>query len=199
VILRPIVFTIGFGLGAIAQAAAQLASPTPQAQIPPAAGSPAASPLESATPVPMPTLTPPESPSPTPSPPATVVPTPVQTPAVTPAPQNPYKYVVDPTPDPSALPGSPQIMRIEINDRTIHVGGQFACRITTTPNVATLVLSVEGHNIQIPKAQDGLFAGIQAIPGFIPPWFLKTYQVTFTASAPDGKKAATTIPIALAY
>ena len=203
VILRPVVFTIGFAFGAIAQAAAQLASPTPQAQIPPVKSSPSASPLESATPVPMPTSTPLETPSssplPTPSPVATPIASPPPTPAPTPTPTNPYKYVVDPTPDPSAVPGAPQIIRIEINDRTVHVGGQFACRITTTPNVSNLVLSVEGHNIQIPKAQDGLFAGIQNIPGFIPPWFLKTYQVTFNASTQDGKKAVTTIPITLAY
>ncbi len=90
-------------------------------------------------------------------------------------------------------------MRIEINDSTVHVGGIFACRITTTPNVSSVVLSVEGRNIEIPKAEDGLFAGIQKIPGFIPPWFLKTYQVTFNALTPDGQKTATTIPITLAY
>lgn len=107
--------------------------------------------------------------------------------------------MVDPPLDPNALPGTPLILRIEINDKTIHVGGQFACRITTTPNVSSLVISVEGHQIEIPKAQDGLFAGIQTIPSFIPPWFLKTYQVTFNALTEDGRKTSATIPITLAY
>jgi hypothetical protein len=161
----------------------------------------------------MPSATPSESPSPTPTPLPTVTPppaptplftytplfTPLPSPTPTATPVNPYKYVVEPTPDPSASPGAPQIIRIEIIDKTIHVGGQFACRITTTPNVSTVVMSAEGRNIQIPKAQDGLFAGIQQIPGFIPPWFLKTYQVTFTAQTPDGQKAAASLPLTLAY
>ena len=182
VIFRLILFTIGFALGAAAQAVAQLATPQPNPQ--PAASASAeatASPVEAATPTPAPTL----SPAPTPAPTAT--------------PQNPYKYVVDPTPNPLAAPDAPQIIRIEINDKVVHVGGQFACRITTSPNVSNVVISVEGHDINIPKAQDGLFAGIQGIPGFIPPWFLKTYQVTFNALTQDGKKASTTIPITLAY
>lgn len=185
-IFRLIVFTIGFALGAAAQAVAQLATPAPAPQPEPSAvASPTETPTATPTPTPAPTASPVFSPTATPTPSAT--------------PENPYKYVVDPTPDPNAAPGMPQILRIEINDRVVHVGGQFACRITTSANVANVVLSVEGYDINIPKAQDGLFAGIQAIPGFIPPWFLKTYQVTFNALTADGKKTATTIPVRLAY
>jgi hypothetical protein len=174
VIVRLIVFTIGFALGAAAQAVAQMSTPAPEPQ-PDVSASAAPTATPSATP----------SASPTPAPTAT--------------PENPYKYVVEPTPDPNASAGAPQIVRIEIIDKTVHIGGQFACRITTSLNVANLVISVEGHDISIPKAQDGLFAGIQAIPSFIPPWFLKTYQVTFNAVTSDGKKASMTIPITLAY
>jgi len=184
VIFRLIVFTIGFTLGAVAQAVAQLSTPAPEPQ-PPVSASASAEPAASATPTETPSATPAPAASPSPSPTAT--------------PQNPYKYIVEPTPDPNATAGAPQIVRIEIIDKTIHIGGQFACRITTSPNVANLVLSVEGHDISIPKAQDGVFAGIQTIPSFIPPWFLKTYQVTFNALTADGKKASMTIPITLAY
>jgi len=203
VIFRTIVFTIGFALGAAAQAIAQLATPTAAPQPPPATLSP--SPAPSASETASPSATPTQTPGPTGAP--SVTPTPTVTPSVTPTatptatatPGAQFKYVVDPTPDPSSAPGGPQILRIEINDRTVHVGGQFACRITTTPNVATVVLSVEGHQIGIPKAQDGVFAGQQGIPGFIPPWFLKTYQVTFNALTADGKKTSTTVPVTLAY
>lgn len=206
-IFRTIVFTIGFALGAAAQAIAQLATPTAAPQPPPATLSPSPAPTASETA--SPSATPTQTPGPTGAP--TVTPTPTVTPSVTPSvtptatptatatPGAQFKYVVDPTPDPSSAPGGPQILRIEINDRTVHVGGQFACRITTTPNVATVVLSVEGHQIGIPKAQDGVFAGQQGIPGFIPPWFLKTYQVTFNALTADGKKTSTTVPVTLAY
>lgn len=183
-IFRLIVFTIGFALGAAAQAVAQLSTPAPEPQ-------PEVSATASAEATATPTVAPTETPSATPAP--AVSPSPTATP------QNPYKYIVEPTPDPNATAGAPQIVRIEIIDKTIHIGGQFACRITTSPNVANLVLSVEGHDIAIPKAQDGVFAGIQTIPSFIPPWFLKTYQVTFNALTADGKKASTTIPITLAY
>jgi len=188
VIFRLIVFTIGLALGAAAQAVAQLETPAPAPQPEVSASvAPIATPSPTETPTPAPTL----SPAPTASPSAT--PTPTATP------ENPYKYIVEPTPDPNASPGAPQILRIEIIDKTVHIGGQFACRITTSPNVANLVLSVEGHDVSIPKAQDGVFAGIQTIPSFIPPWFLKTYQVTFNALTADGKKASMTIPITLAY
>jgi len=190
VIFRLIIFTIGFALGAAAQAVAQLSTPAPEPQPEiSATAAPTATVTATPTPLPAPTEVPLASPSPSPS----ASPVPTATPA------NPYKYVVEPTPDPNASPGAPQIVRIEIIDKTVHVGGQFACRITTSPNVANLILSVEGHDISIPKAQDGVFAGIQTIPSFIPPWFLKTYQVTFNAVTADGKKASTTIPITLAY
>lgn len=160
---------------------------------------PSATPAVTETPAAVPTPT--ETPAPTVAPTAapTVTPTPTPLPSPTATPVNPYKYVVDPPLDPNAAPGSPQISRIEINDKVVHVGGQIAIRVTTTPNVSTVYIEVEGRTINIPKAQDGLFAGIQQIPGFIPPWFLKTYQVTFNAVTPDGKRTSATIPIALAY
>jgi hypothetical protein len=206
VIVRPAVFTLGLALGAAAQALAQLATPSP-APLPPATSAPSetpsALPSESPSPVATPTSLPTITPSPTPTPLFTITPlfSPTPTPTPTPAatPYNPYKYVVEPTPDPNASPGAPQIVRIEINDKIVHVGQQFACRITTTPNVSSVILTVEGRDIQIPKAQDGLFAGIQKIPAYIPPWFLKTYQVTFNALTPDGQKTSTTLPVTLAY
>ena len=186
VIFRLVAFTIGFALGAVAQAVAQLATPEPLPQ--PAASASAA-----------PSETPAAVATPTPQPTASPSATPTATPAPTPTPQSPYKYVVDPPANPGADPAAPQIIRIELNDKVVHVGGQFACRITTSTNVTNVVISVEGHDINIPKAQDGLFAGIQGIPGFIPPWFLKTYQVTFNALTSDGKKTSMTIPLTLAY
>jgi hypothetical protein len=174
VILRPVIFTLGFALGAAAQAVAQLATPAPTPQIPPASAAPEASPS-------------PAVPTPTPAPtgvPATATP-------------SPYKYVVNATPNPNASPGAPQILRIEVNDQTIHPGGPVAIRVTTTPDVKTMIATAEGHDITIPKAQDGLFAGMTTLPSFIPFWMLKTYQVTFTGISGDGRRAAMTIPVTL--
>jgi hypothetical protein len=211
VIFRSTIFTIGFALGAAAQAVAQLATPSAAPQPAPATAVPTPTAAVSQSPLPSPTpaatVAPTVSPSGAPSATSSVTPSaapaasPTATATATPtaSPGMQFKYVVDPTPDPSAAPGGPQILKIEINDRTVHVGGLFACRITTTPNVATLVLSVDGHQIGIPKAQDGVFAGQQNIPGFIPPWFLKTYQVTFNALTADGQKSSTTVPVTLSY
>ncbi|MBV8601228.1 MAG: hypothetical protein JO359_06660 [Candidatus Eremiobacteraeota bacterium] len=172
---RLIVFTLALALAAATQALAQLETPAPTPQSVPS-GTPQA--------VPGPTQTP-----------GPTVPTPVPTATPTPS---PYKYVVDPTPNPSAEPGAPQILKIELNDQTLHPGGTVAIRVTTTVNVKSVVASAEGHDITIQKAQDGLFAGLTTLPWFIPPWMLKTYQVTFTATAPDGRRVAITIPISLA-
>lgn len=193
VILRPAVFTLGLALGAAAQALAQLSTPSPAPQVPPPSGTPSATPTASESPTPAPSPTPLFTYTPLFSP------TPSPTPAPTATPVNPYKYVVEPKPDPNASPGAPQILRVEINDKVVHVGGQFACRITTTPNVSSLILEVMGRQIEIPKAQDGLFAGIQAIPSFIPPWYIKTYDLTFNALTPNGQRASTTLPVTLAY
>ena len=176
-IFRLVVFTLGFAFGAAAQAVAQLATPAPTPQVGPVS---TASPAATSTPTP------------------SATPTLTATPSATPTPQSPYKYVVDPPPDPNASPGVPQILKIELNDQTLHVGGPVAVRVTTTANVKTIVATADGHDIAIPKAQDGLFAGLTTLPWFIPPWMLKTYQVTFTATSTDGRRAAATIPIVLA-
>ncbi|MBV8151541.1 MAG: hypothetical protein JOY59_08290 [Candidatus Eremiobacteraeota bacterium] len=179
-ILRAVIFTIGFAFGAAAQAVAQLATPAPAPQPPgePTAV-PSAAPTPSATPAPTPTTLP-------------------ASPAPSPTPFNPYKYVVEPSPNPNAAAGAPQIFRIEFNDSVLHPGGQVAVRVTTTTNVSRVTGSTEGYRMEIQKAQDGVFAGLSTIPGFIPSWYLRTYQVTFTAETPDGKKASFTIPVTLA-
>lgn len=169
-------FTVGLALGAAAQACAQLATPAP---------SPLPAPVTSASPVPA----------------STATATPVQTPPIPPpsaTPLSPYRYVLEPTPIPSAAPDVPQIIRVELNDQTLHAGGPLAVRITTSPNVKRVVASTEGQNLEIVKAQDGIFAGVTTLPGFIPPWFFKTYQVTITAST-DNKRATYTFPLTIAH
>lgn len=187
---RLVAFTLGIMLGATAQAFGQLPTPAPAPQPPPEQTETAA-PTPAQSPIPQPTAIPP-----TPFPP-TATPLPSASPAATPTPPSPYKYVVEPTPDPGLSPGVPQIVRIEVNDQTIHPGGQFAVRVTTSPNATRVFATAEGHDIEIPRAQAGLFAGLTTIPGWIPPFFFRTYQVTFTALTQDGKRSTYTIPIAL--
>lgn len=174
-ILRALIFTVGLALSLAVQAYAQLVTPTP---------SPLPSPTASSSPVPTAT--------------ATATATPVETPSPAATPPSPYKYILEPVPSPSVAPDVPQIIRIELNDQTLHAGGQLAVRITTSPNVKRVVASTEGQNLEIVKAQDGVFAGMATLPGFIPPWFFKTYQVTVTAST-DSKRATYTFPLTIAH
>src|SRR5271166_4888477 len=153
VIFRSLVFAAGFTLGAVAQALAQAATPAP---------APLPAPTVSISPAPTPAAT--LTPVPTP-------PTPPPTPTPTATPESPYKYIVEPTPSPSAAPDAPQIVRVELSDQTLHVGGPVAIRITTSVNVQRVWASTQGQNIDIIKAQDGIFAGMTTLPGFVPPWF----------------------------
>lgn len=148
-------------------------------------------PAPSATPLPGPSALP----SPTPLPSATPLPSPTPAPSATPP--SPYLYIVEPPPEPAAAPDGPKIVRIELNDRTLRPGGLLAVRVTTTPNVNRIVASTSGYSIDIVKAADGLFAGMTNLPSGVPLWFLRTYQVTFTAFAQDGRRATATIPVTL--
>jgi hypothetical protein len=156
------------------------ASPEPQ---------PAPSPATTAPPVVAPTpgaTTTPVPPTPTPSASASPLPTP------TPA---PFNYVVAPTPGPS---GAPQIIEIAINERVLHAGGMLLVKITTSPDVTTVVARTLGHQLAIPQGSAGYFAGQEQLPGNIPFFMLnRTYQVEFVASTADGRRASYSLPLRL--
>ena len=155
-------------------------APSPQpnpAPAAPAAATAAPSPVSTTTPVP-----------PTPEPANTPTPGPSPTP-------NLFGYIVEPSPGPA---GAPRIVQVALNDRTLHKGGMLLVRVTTSPDVTTLVARTMGQQIGIPQGAPGYFAGQQQLPSGIPFWLLnRTYEVEFIASTADGRTATFSLPIRL--
>jgi hypothetical protein len=135
------------------------------------------------------------APSPQPLPtPSTAAPAPTTAP--TPAP-SPFAYVIDPSPMPS---GSPQIVEVSINDRTLHAGGMLLVKVTTSLDVTVLFARTMGHQIGIPLISPGIFAGQTQLPLAIPSMFLnRTYSVDFVGTTADGRTAIVTLPIRLEH
>ena len=163
--------------------------------------SPAPSPLPSgAPPSPPPLSSPAASPAPTPSGGPTPTPTPTPAPpgpVASPAP-NPYAFVV--APPPPAAASSPRILEIALNDRILHEGKMLLVRVTTSPDVSTVVARTLGHEIAVPLSTPGLFAGQQQVPTGIPFFLLnRDFQVEFVATTTDGRVASYTIPIRLTH
>jgi hypothetical protein len=136
-----------------------------------------------------------QPPTPAPVPTSTTTPTPP-----TPAPQasatpNLFNYVVEPSPGPS---GTPRFVQIALNEKTLHRGGMLLVRITTSPDVTTVVARTMGHEIAIPQGAPGYFAGQEQLPSSIPFFLLnRTYQVDFVASTADGRSATYSLPVRL--
>jgi hypothetical protein len=172
---------IMFALYAVPLAIALLApapSPVPQPSPGPAApvASPAPAPIATTTPVP---------PSPAPASPS---PQPSGSP-------NPFSYVVAPSPGPS---GAPRILEIALNDRVLHKGGPLIVRVTTSPDVTSVVARTMGRELGIPQGGPGYFSGQDQLPTSIPFFLLnRTYQIEFVASTADGRSTAYTLPVRL--
>ncbi len=155
-------------------------------------------PLETTAPVP--SAGPQTTPAPpvgTPAPGPTAAPTPAPpTPTPVPSPTpNLFGYVVSP---PAPGTAGPRIVEIALNDRTLHQGGQLLVRITTSPDVTSVVARTMGREIGIPQSSPGVFSGLQNLPTGIPFFLLnRSYQVSFVASTADGRSATYTLPIRL--
>jgi hypothetical protein len=151
-----------------------------------------AAPVPSPMPLPGPAA---QTPTPAPTPASTttpVPPTPTPQPSATP---NLFNYVVAPTPGPS---GAPQIVEIALNDRVLHQGGMLLVKVTTSPDVATVVARTMGREIIVPQGAPGYFAGQEQLPGGIPFFLLnRTYQIEFVATTADRRATTFTMPVRL--
>jgi hypothetical protein len=95
---------------------------------------------------------------------------------------------------------SPRILEIALNDRILHEGKLLLVRVTTSPDVSTVVARTLGHEITVPLSTPGLFAGQQQVPTGIPFFLLnRDFQVEFVATTTDGRVTSYTIPIRLAH
>ncbi|MDB5043133.1 MAG: hypothetical protein JWN27_3859 [Candidatus Eremiobacteraeota bacterium] len=137
------------------------------------------------------------SPSSYPSPAETTTPNPTPSPAASGLPSpNPYLYVVTPTAPPNGV--TTRIIEVAMNDRVLHSGGLMLVRVTTSPDVTTVVARTMGHEIAVPLYSPGVFAGQQQMPSGIPFFLLnRTFQVDFVATTADGHTAVTSLPLRL--
>ena len=109
-----------------------------------------ASPVPS-TASPNPAVTAAPSPSPTPAPPVTPAPAPTATPIA-------FTYVVDP-PLPTTGPG---IREVALTQQTLHPGGPWAMRVTTTSDITTVNVEAYGAHFGLFPVGDigsGVFVG----------------------------------------
>jgi hypothetical protein len=152
---------------------------------------------------PQPLQAPPTPPAPasspasaSPSPAETTTPVPATpTPAASASP-NPYLYVVTPTAPPNGV--TTRIIEVALNDKVLHSGGMMLVRVTTSPDVTTVVARTMGHEIAVPLYSPGVFAGQQQMPSGIPFFLLnRTFQVDFVATTADGHTAVTSLPLRL--
>ncbi len=136
-----------------------------------------------------------QAPSPAPAPTAGTTPAPPTNPGLPPPSPSPFGYVVVPSPGPT---GQPQFLEIAANDKVLHPGQLALLRVTTTPDVTSVVANALGSDLALPQAGPGVFGGQEQIPGWIPFWYLgRSYTVTFTARTSDGRVATTSLPIRL--
>jgi hypothetical protein len=142
--------------------------------------------LGSATPTPAPTPTPGLIPTFAPSVTATATPI--------------YNFVYRPTRAPDApypLPGTPQILEIDVNDQTIAAPGPLHVRVLTSDSVVSVVGEAYGYEVEIPRRGAGVFAFDGVIPEIPDAVKGKKFYVDCVATDKDGRTATITLPFML--
>lgn len=132
-------------------------------------------------------------PSPSAAPSATSAPSPAPTPS--------YGFVYKATPSPESTPfpgpGAPTISEIDLSDSTLVTPGNIRVRVLTNEAVVSVAAETFGSSIPIAKIADGTFT----LEGYVPavPSALKNrvYDVTFTATAANGRTARVILPLML--
>jgi hypothetical protein len=155
--------------------------PSPQPTPAPAVAAP--------SPLPLP------APSSPPSPAASLAPEPVA--STTP---QPYAYIV--TPPPAAVPlapDAPQILEVDVNDKTLHPGGPVNVRVRTTANIVAVEARAFGRFVPIPPAGPQTYALQYVLPCCLPFWLTgRNYDVTIAAGTADGRQTTLVVPLILA-
>ena len=133
-----------------------------------------------------------------PSPAATASPTPTPTASPTPtATPIAFNYVVDPP----VPPTGPGIREIAVTEQTLHAGGPWAMRVTTTSDVT--VVSVELYSLHfnlfpVGNPGSGVFAAMGTVPQPPAQYLDRTYTVTVVGTTGDGRRASANVSVRLA-
>jgi hypothetical protein len=151
----------------------------------------------------------PAPPGPGATPAATSAPTPQSTPALLPTfppsltatPPPVYNYVYRPgagaAPTPFPIPGTPEIIEVDVTDQTLAAPGPLHARVITNESVVSVVAQAYGYELEIPRSGPGVFT-IDGIIPFVPDVAKgKRFQVDVVAMTKDGRTATVTLSFML--
>ncbi len=134
------------------------------------------------------------TPAPSPVPTGTV---PAAAPSATPA----YGFVYKPTPSPDVTPfpgpNPPTITEIDLSDSTLVTPGNIRVRVLTSDAVVSVAAETFGSSLPIAKVSNGTFALEGYVPAIPSAYKNRVYDVTFTATAADGRSARVVLPLVL--
>ncbi len=86
-----------------------------------------------------------------------------------------------------ALPHQrPIIYNVTVSPTNVHPGELVVGTVTTTSNVASVVATVKGLTVSVPRVGYGRFALAYRLPNVIPPAFNGKYALTVVARNVDG-------------
>lgn len=131
----------------------------------------------------------PAAPAASPSPAAIATPSPAPTPIA-------FTYVVDP-PAPATGPG---IREVAVTQHTLHAGGPWAIRVTTTPDVTGVSVEAYGAHFAlfpVGEAGSGVFAAMGTVPDAPAQYLDRTYAIAVVGTTADGRRASASISVRL--
>jgi hypothetical protein len=124
------------------------------------------------------------SPAPTPAP--TAAPTPIA-----------FNYVID---YPPAASGTPGIREVAVTEQTLHVGGPWVLRVTTTPDVTAVAVEAYGLRFALFAIGDpgsGVFAAMGTVPNAPAQYLNRAYTVSVVGTTADGRHTTASLSLQL--
>jgi hypothetical protein len=91
----------------------------------------------------------------------------------------------------------PHIYSVKVAPAEVRPGELVVGTVTTTSNVASVVATVRGLTVTVPRVGVGRFALAYRMPDAIPPFLDGTYALTVIARNADGVAATQSVPITL--
>ena len=116
-----------------------------------------------------------------------------------PTPAYGFVYRSTPSPETTPFPGPnpPGIAEIDLSGTTLVTPGTIRVRVLTTDAVISVAAETFGSSIPIVRAAPGIFTLEGYVPAVPQAFKNRLYDVTFTASAADGRTARVVLPLML--
>ncbi len=110
-----------------------------------------------------------------------------------------FVYKATPSPDVTPFPGPnpPAISEIDLSAATLVTPGTIRVRVLTSDAVISVAAETFGSSIPIARAAAGIFTLEGYVPAVPDAYKNRQYDVTFTASAADGRTARVVLPLLL--